>query len=56
MTQTLTTTPAADGFWMPGEFEPHDGCWMAWPERPDNWRLGARPAQEAFAEIGRAHV
>ena len=35
-----TTTPAADGFRMPGEFEPHDGCWMIWPERPDNWRLG----------------
>ena len=27
---------------MPAELEPHAGCWMAWPERPDNWRLGAR--------------
>jgi agmatine deiminase len=26
---------------MPAEWEPHAGCWMAWPERPDNWRLGA---------------
>ncbi len=25
------------------------GCWMLWPERPDNWRLGAKPAQQAFA-------
>jgi agmatine deiminase len=39
---------------MPGEFEPHDGCWMAWPERPDNWRLGAGPAQEAFAAVAEA--
>ena len=39
---------------MPGEFEPHDGCWMAWPERPDNWRLGAGPAQEAFATVAEA--
>lgn len=39
---------------MPGEFEPHAGCWMAWPERPDNWRLDARPAQEAFASVARA--
>ena len=30
---------------MPAEFEPHAGCWMLWPERPDNWRDGARPAQ-----------
>jgi agmatine deiminase len=39
---------------MPAEFEPHDGCWMAWPERPDNWRLWAEPAQEAFAEVAEA--
>ena len=46
MTQTLTSTPAADGFWMPAEFEPHAGCWMLWPERADNWREAARPAQQ----------
>jgi agmatine deiminase len=39
---------------MPGEFEPHDGCWMAWPERPDNWRLQAGPAQEAYAAVAEA--
>jgi agmatine deiminase len=48
---TIDSTPAADGFRMPAEFEPHDGCWMIWPERPDNWRLGAVPAQEAFAAV-----
>jgi agmatine deiminase len=51
---TLETTPAADGFHMPAEFEPHSGCWMAWPERRDNWRLGATPAQEAFAAVATA--
>jgi agmatine deiminase len=50
----LASTPAADGYRMPGEFEPHAGCWMAWPERPDNWRLGAGPAQEAFARVAAA--
>ena len=54
MSTTLKTTPAADGFRMPGEFEPHSGCWMAWPERTDNWRLGAKPAQEAFAAVATA--
>ncbi len=39
---------------MPGEFAPHAGCWMAWPERPDNWRLGAKPAQRAFASVAAA--
>jgi len=51
---TLKSTPAEDGFRMPGEFEPHSGCWMAWPERPDNWRLGAKPAQEAYAAVATA--
>jgi agmatine deiminase len=51
---TLKSTPAEDGFRMPGEFEPHSGCWMAWPERPDNWRLGAKPAQEAYTAVAEA--
>jgi agmatine deiminase len=51
---TLDSTPAADGFRMPAELEPHAGCWMAWPERTDNWRLGAAPAQEAYAAVAAA--
>jgi agmatine deiminase len=51
---TLASTPAADGYRMPGEFEAHSGCWMAWPERPDNWRLGAKPAQRAYAAVAEA--
>jgi agmatine deiminase len=51
---TLESTPAADGFRMPAEFERHSGCWMIWPERPDNWRLGAKPAQAAFAAVAAA--
>ena len=54
MSVILDSTPAEDGFRMPGEFEPHAGCWMLWPERPDNWRLGAKPAQRAFAAVAEA--
>jgi agmatine deiminase len=39
---------------MPAEFEPHAGCWLLWPERPDNWRNGALPAQRAFAAVAAA--
>jgi agmatine deiminase len=39
---------------MPAEFERHAGCWMLWPERPDNWRDGAKPAQAAFAAVAQA--
>lgn len=51
MAQTLNSNPGEDGFRMPGEFESHFGCWMLWPERGDNWRLGAKPAQTVFAEV-----
>lgn len=47
----LEGTPKADGFRMPGEFEPHQGCYIIWPERPDNWRLGGKPAQEVFTKV-----
>jgi agmatine deiminase len=54
MTRTVKTTPVHDGFWMPGEFERHEGSWMLWPERPDNWRLDGEPAQRAFAAVAAA--
>lgn len=54
MSKVHTTTPAADGFYMPGEHMPHDEIWMAWPERTDNWRNGAKPAQATFVEVAKA--
>jgi len=54
MSRTLTTTPAADGYRMPAEYALHSGCWMLWPERPDNWREHARPAQAAYAAVAAA--
>ncbi len=51
MVEYLQSKPSEEGFGMPGEFEPHRGCWILWPERPDNWRLGAKPAQKAFARV-----
>lgn len=47
----LNTTPAADGFHMPAEWEAHKGCIMIWPERADSWQYGAYAARRAFAEI-----
>lgn len=52
--RTLKSIPAKDGFRMPAEYERHAGCWMLWPERTDNWRDGAKPAQAAFAAIAAA--
>src|SRR5277367_2358201 len=52
--RTLISTPTRDGFRMPAEYERHSGCWMLWPERSDNWRDGAKPAQAAFAAVAGA--
>lgn len=52
--KTLKSTPKKDGFRMPGEFEEHRGTYIIWPERPDNWRLGAKPAQKVFCEVAKA--
>ena len=46
--------PAAEGFWMPAEYEPHAATWLLWPARHDNWRESARPAQTAFAQVASA--
>jgi agmatine deiminase len=51
MSATLTSTPAADGFRMPAEWEQHAGCFLVWPERTDNWRDGAKPAQRAWRTL-----
>ena len=51
MRKTLNTTPQSDNFRMPGEHEQQNEIWMAWPERSDNWRDGAKPAQKVFADV-----
>ena len=39
---------------MPAEFEAQKQIWMLWPERQDNWRSGAKPAQKVFANVAKA--
>ena len=54
MAKRIDSTPKKDGFRMPGEFEPQKQIWMIWPERPDNWRDGAKPAQAVYANVAKA--
>jgi agmatine deiminase len=48
------STPAADGFRMPAEWEPHERCWMAWPCRDKTWDDGLGAAREAYAAVAKA--
>jgi agmatine deiminase len=36
---------------MPAEWEPHSRCYLVWPQRPDNWRNGGKPAQAAWVRL-----
>lgn len=49
--KTLKSSPKSDGYRMPAEFEPHRGVYILWPERPDNWRNGGKPAQKTFVDV-----
>ncbi|MDR1942370.1 MAG: agmatine deiminase [Endomicrobium sp.] len=52
--KNLLTVPKQDGFYMPAEFEKHAATYMIWPQRPDNWRGGAKFAQEVFIKAAQA--
>lgn len=54
MAKRINSTPKADGYRMPGEFEPQERIFMIWPERPDNWRNGGKPAQKTYVNIAKA--
>lgn len=47
----INGTPRTQGFRMPGEFEPHRGTIMIWPERPGSWPYEAKAARHAFKQI-----
>ncbi len=43
-----------DNYRFPGEFSPHSGCIIIFPERSDSWQYGAIKARKAFAEVASA--
>ena len=42
-----------NGFRMPGEFEPQERVWMAWPQDTSLWRQRAKQGQHIFAEVAK---
>ena len=47
----IKSTPMKDGFFMPAEYEKHEGTIMAFPYRSGSWPYGAKAARKAFCEI-----
>src|SRR5207302_3955368 len=48
-----TDPPAAQGFRMPAEWEPHAATWLAWPHRLSDWPRKFAPIPWVYAEIVR---
>jgi len=51
LSELISSTPKADCYRMPAEFEPHKQTWMLWPYRSDLWRNGGKPVQRTFVEL-----
>jgi agmatine deiminase len=48
-----TRTPAALGFRMPAEWEPHEATWLAWPHEPADWPGKIAPIPWVYGEVVR---
>ncbi|MGD0545444.1 MAG: agmatine deiminase family protein [Candidatus Acidiferrales bacterium] len=46
-------TPAASGFRMPAEWEPHEATWLGWPHNPTDWPGKLEPIHWVYGEIAR---
>jgi agmatine deiminase len=49
--QAATTVPAALGYRMPAEWEPHAATWLAWPHFEGDWPGKFDPIPWVYAEI-----
>jgi agmatine deiminase len=52
-TSNENTSPAADGFSMPAEWEVHEATWIGWPHNPSDWPGKLEPIQWVYVEIVR---
>lgn len=52
-TETEPKTPAALGYRMPAEWEPHEATWIAWPHNREDWPGKFAPVPWVYAEIVR---
>jgi agmatine deiminase len=49
----MNDSPAALGYHMPAEWEPHEATWIAWPHNRDDWPGKFAPIRWVYTEIVR---
>lgn len=50
----MATTPTADDFQAPAEWQKHYGCLIAWPFRVDVFPFNVKKAEQAYLEVAKA--
>ena len=50
---TPESTPAAQGFSMPAEWERHEATWLAWPHNPTDWPRKVSTIRWVYGEMVR---
>lgn len=50
----MSEVPADRGFWLAPDWHRHEGCWLAWPFRPESWAGAYEHACLAHAAFARA--
>src|SRR5437899_6150822 len=53
MEKQKQTRPAALGFSMPAEWEPHEATWLGWPHHPTDWPAKLDTIRWVYGEIVR---
>jgi agmatine deiminase len=53
MKELTSDTPAALGFRMPAEWEPHAATWLAWPHEKSDWPGKFEPIPWVYGEVVR---
>lgn len=47
-------TPLEDGLVMPGEWTPHEGCYITWPCKEETWHGHMKEAKKSYEEVIKA--
>lgn len=53
MANETSKSPAALGFTMPAEWEPHEATWLGWPHNPTDWPGKMESIRWVYGEITR---
>ncbi|MFI5290562.1 MAG: agmatine deiminase family protein, partial [Polyangia bacterium] len=53
MIRRRVESPAALGFRMPAEWEPHAATWLAWPHEKSDWPGKFEPIPWVYGEVVR---